>query len=106
MKGVVIGILVVTLLGGVAVAPVAAADFWGGFAAGAGALLGLSLLTMPYYYYLPPPVYYPPAPVYSYAPVCQDLWVEGRWEIVPQSQGNFVQYFPHWVPGRWQRVCR
>lgn len=79
-----------------------------------GAYFGPPVLFAPYRYYFPapvyvapPPVYAAPAPVYTAppAPVCRDVWVEGHYEPMSQSEGAFTQHFSVWVPGQYQRSC-
>jgi len=82
--------------------------FAGGFLAGAGTVLVLNALVTPRVVYGPPVVYAPPVvyqPVYYRAPVCQDVWVQERWELRPQQQNNFTTYYQVLVPGYWQRYC-
>ncbi|MGH7422645.1 MAG: hypothetical protein ACREJ1_03085, partial [Candidatus Methylomirabilales bacterium] len=58
--------------------------------------------------YAAPVVYAPPVvyqPVYYRAPVCQDMWVQERWELRPQQQNGFTTYYQVLVPGYWQRHC-
>jgi len=75
--------------------------FTGGFLAGAGTVLVLNALVTPRVVYGPPVVY---QPVYR-APVCQDVWVQERWELRPQQQNGFTTYYQVLVPGYWQRQC-
>lgn len=82
--------------------------FAGGFLAGAGTVLVLNALVTPRVVYGPPVVYAPPVvyqPVYYRAPVCQDVWVQERWELRPQQQNGFTTYYQVLVPGYWQRYC-
>jgi len=87
--------------------------FAGGFLAGAGTVLILDALRTPRVVYAAPVVYGPPVvyaapvvyqPVYR-APVCQDVWVQERWELRPQQQNGFTTYYQVFVPGYWQRYC-
>lgn len=81
--------------------------FAGGFLAGAGTVLVLNALVTPRVVYGPPVVYAPPVvyqPVYR-APVCQDVWVQERWELRPQQQNGFTTYYQVLVPGYRQRQC-
>jgi len=82
--------------------------FAGGFLAGAGTVLVLNALVTPRVVYGPPVVYAAPVvyqPVYYRAPVCQDVWVQERWELRPQQQNGFTTYYQVLVPGYWQRYC-
>ena len=88
--------------------------FAGGFLAGAGTVLVLNALLTPRVVYAAPVVYAPPVvyaapvvyqPVYYRAPVCQDMWVQERWELRPQQQNGFTTYYQVLVPGYWQRQC-
>lgn len=72
------------------------AHFLGGFLAGATTVLVLDALLTPRVVY---------EPVYYRAPVCQDVWVAGRWELHPRVQNGFTTYYHIWVPGYWQRQC-
>ena len=87
--------------------------FAGGFLAGAGTVLVLDALRTPRVVYAAPMVYAPPVvyaapvvyqPVYR-APVCQDVWVQERWDVRPQQQNGFTTYYQVLVPGYWQRHC-
>jgi len=82
--------------------------FAGGFLAGAATFLVLDALLTPRVVYGPPVVYAAPVvyqPVYYRAPVCQDVWVQERWELRPQQQNGFTTYYQVLVPGYWQRYC-
>jgi hypothetical protein len=82
--------------------------FAGGFLAGAGTVLVLNAFLTPRVVYGPPVVYAAPVvyqPVYYRAPVCQDVWVQERWELRPQQQNGFTTYYQVLVPGYWQRYC-
>lgn len=76
--------------------------FFGGFLAGAGTVLILDALVTPRVVYGPPVVY---QPVYYRAPVCQDVWVPGRWELRPREENGFTTYYQVWVEGHWQQQC-
>ncbi len=81
--------------------------FAGGFLAGAATFLVLDALLTPRVVYTQPVVYAPPVvyqPVYR-APVCQDTWVQERWELRPQGYNGFTTYYQVLVPGYWQRHC-
>jgi hypothetical protein len=81
--------------------------FAGGFLAGAGTVLVLNALLTPRVVYAPPVAYAAPVvyqPVYR-TPICQDVWVQERWEVRPQQQNGFTTYYQVLVPGYWQRQC-
>lgn len=76
--------------------------FFGGFQAGAGTVLILDALVTPRVAHAPRVVY---QPVYYRAPVCQDVWVAGRWELRPLEENGFTTYYQVWLEGHWQRQC-
>ncbi len=76
--------------------------FLGGFLAGAGTVLILDAILTPRVVYAPPVVY---QPVYYRGPVCQDVWIPGRWEVHPRQYNGFTSYYQVRVPGYWQRQC-
>ncbi len=73
-----------------------------GFLAGAATILVLDALLTPRVVYAPPVVYYP---VTHRAPVCEDIWIPGRWELRPQQDNGFITYYQVWVNGHWERQC-
>ncbi|MFQ5848537.1 MAG: hypothetical protein ACE5IQ_12815 [Candidatus Methylomirabilales bacterium] len=76
--------------------------FAGGFLAGAATVLAIDALYRPRVVYAPPVVY---EPVYYRAPVCQNVWVPGRWELQSRNQGGFTTYYHVRVDGHWRQQC-
>ncbi len=76
--------------------------FVGGFLAGAATVLVVNSLHTPRVVYTHP-VAYRPAPYR--APVCQNIWVPGEWELRPRHDNGFTTYYHVWVEGRWQQHC-
>ena len=76
--------------------------FAGGFLAGATTVLILDALYTPRVVYTPPVVY---RPIPYRAPVCQDIWIPGRWELRSRQQGDFTTHYHVWVEDHWQRQC-
>lgn len=76
--------------------------FLGGFLAGSATVLVVDALLTPRVVYAPPVV---DRPLYYRAPVCQDVWVPGRWETRTRTENSFTTYYQGWVEGHWQRQC-
>lgn len=76
--------------------------FAGGFLAGAVTFLVVDALVTPRAVYAPPVVY---QPVYYRTPVCQNIWIPGRWELSPREDNGFTTYYQVWMEGHWQRHC-
>jgi len=82
-------------------------NFWAGFAVGTATGLVFSPLFYPRYYYPPPAYYYPPPAYVAPAPYCYQTYSPGYWGAVPVYDGyGYTTYQYHYVPGRYQSVCR